>query len=176
MPNYCTLCGRSKTTDTSISLYHILKAPELRKCWLDSLVLSEDKVTADSRVCSKHFHDGNPKNVPLIHIGEKFSDRPRYERARGKQQASHEVVKQQLEQRTKRRCIRTHHSVSPSALLSSTPTSAASPSPSPLSTSLQSQISSPTSTDILSPSPVPHSAGVQSRPRSDWKCCLLIPT
>lgn len=161
MPNYCAVCGRSKATDTSISLYRIPKEPELRKRWLDSLGLSEDRVTADSRVCSKHFRDGNPKNVPSVHIGERFSDRPTCETPRGKRRASREVAKQQLEQHAKRRCIRTHHSVSPSALLSSTPTPATSPSPSPLSPPLQ-RISSPASPHFLTSSPVPHSVSVRS--------------
>ena len=84
MPNCCTVCGRSKAIDPSISLYHIPKQSDLQKYWLDGLNLSEDKVTGDSRVCSRHFHDRNPKNVPSIHIGEKFSDRPAGKTARGK--------------------------------------------------------------------------------------------
>ena len=127
MPNYCTVCGLSKAKDPSISLYRIPKEPELRKMWLESLSLTEDKICAESRVCSRHFRDGNPKNIPSLHIGKSFSDRPTDETARGKRRASRELLKQkrQSEPPAKRPCV---HSRSPSTHLSSTPTSAISPS------------------------------------------------
>ena len=66
MPNYCSLCGLSKAKNPSISLYRIPKGPELRKKWLESLPLTEDKICAESRVCSRHFRDWNPKKIPVV--------------------------------------------------------------------------------------------------------------
>ena len=93
-----------------------------------------DKICAESRVCSRHFRDGNPKNIPSLHIGKSFSDRPTDETVRGKRRASRELLKhkRQSEPPPKRPCV---HSHSPR---SSTPTSAISasfslPSPTPLS-------------------------------------------
>ena len=149
MPNYCTVCGLSKAKDPSISLYRIPKEPELRKIWLESLSLTDDKICAESRVCSRHFRDGNPKNIPSLHIGKSFSNRPTDETVRGKRRASRELLKhkRQSEPPPKRPCV---HSHSPR---SSTPTSAisasfslSSPTPlSPLPTSLSSPILSPSS-------------------------------
>ena len=134
MPNYCTVCGLSKAKDPSLSLYRIPKEPELRRIWLESLSLTDDKICAESRVCSRHFRDGNPKNIPSLHIGKSFSDRPTDETVRGKRRASRELLKhkRQSEPPPKRPCV---HSHSPR---SSTPTSAISasfslPSPTPLS-------------------------------------------
>ena len=93
MPNYCTVCGLSKAKDPSLSLYRIPKEPELRRIWLESLSLTDDKICAESRVCSRHFRDGNPKNIPSLHIGKSFSDRPTDETVRGKRRASRELLK-----------------------------------------------------------------------------------
>lgn len=159
MPNYCTVCGQSKAKDLSLSLYQIPKEPELRKSWLENLGFVEDKIAAESRVCSRHFRDGNPKNVPSLYIGKRFSDRPAEKTPRGKRQASREVLKhKQLHAKRPCKCI--CQSLSPSALVSLPPTSATSPTLPPLSPTLLSQSSTSVSPPILSPSSV--HLGVQS--------------
>lgn len=102
MPNYCIICGSSKSQDAFISLYCFPKQLELRKKWLDGLHLTPDNVECDSRVYSKHFRDGNPKTVPSYQIGAKFAEPPSMETARRKRRVSREL--QQKEQ--KRQCIR----------------------------------------------------------------------
>ena len=43
---------------------------------LSSLSLAEADVMENSRVCSMHFRDGNPSNVPSCSIGAKFASQP----------------------------------------------------------------------------------------------------
>ena len=152
MPNHCIVCGLSKAKDCSISLYRIPKEPELRRMWLESLSLTADKISAEVRVCSRHFRDGNPKIIPSLHVGKSFSDRPTDETDRGKRRASRELLKhkRQSEPPAKRPCVHSSFSYSPTTQLSSTPTSAASaslslPSPTPLSPVPSSPILSPPS-------------------------------
>ena len=93
MPSVCCTCGRSKEKDPDISLHRFPKSPEGKKKWMDGLNLSEDVITPESRVCSRHFRDGNPKNPPSIHLGEKFTSGPSIETERGKRRASREVAR-----------------------------------------------------------------------------------
>lgn len=129
MPNYCIVCGSSKSKDPSISLYHFPKQLELRKKWLDGLRLTPDNVECDSRVCSKHFRDGNHKTVPSYQIGARFAEPPSMETARGKRRASRELW--QKEQ--KRPCMQSQLPLLISPLspptLSSTPLAALSVPP-----------------------------------------------
>ena len=97
MPSYCIICGSSKQNESNISLYRIPKKPELRQSWLAGLNLVEEDVTKDSRVCSKHFRDGNSRNIPSIFIGKKFADLPSMDTDRGKHRATREKkVREQL--------------------------------------------------------------------------------
>ena len=73
MPNYCTVCGLSKST---ISLFRLPKEPGWRKTWLENLGLLEQDLTTESRICSRHFRDGNPQNMPSLHIEKEFSAKP----------------------------------------------------------------------------------------------------
>ena len=138
MPNYCVVCGLSKSSDPTISLFRLPKEPGRRKLWLDNLGFHEQGVTTESRVCSRHFRDGNPQNAPSLDIGKEFSERPTNITPREKRHASREIAKVQL---AKRSCTHT------------SPTSAVSPTsglPSPLSlTSTPSQSPSSGCTHVL---------------------------
>ena len=76
MPNNCRIYGRrTKSEDIHITLHRFPKNPIIRK-WLDGLNLTEDDITTESRICSMHFRDGNPKTIPSAHLGVKFASAP----------------------------------------------------------------------------------------------------
>ena len=82
-----------------VSESHFIAFPKnanIRKKWLGGLELSEDDITTDSRVCSMHFRDGNPKTIPSAYLGVKFASAPLSNTIRGKRCASHESAKKQL--------------------------------------------------------------------------------
>ena len=105
MPNCCIVCGISKAKDPAVSLYRFPKQPDLRAKWLASLHLTNEEVKSESRVCSRHFRDSNPKTIPSLHIGSKFAQPPLMETARGKRRATREL---KLNDKSKRVCIRTN--------------------------------------------------------------------
>ena len=94
MPSHCIICGSSKNSDPNLSLYRIPKQTDLRRSWLRGLQLSEEDLTKDARVCSKHFRDGNSKTIPSIFIGERFAYRAPVDSSRGKRRASREARKE----------------------------------------------------------------------------------
>ena len=76
MGGSCIVCGKKKSLRHKISLHRLPKKHEVRTKWLNGLSLAEADVTENSRVCSMHFRDGNPSNVPSCSIGAKFAAQP----------------------------------------------------------------------------------------------------
>ena len=150
IPNHCIVSGGSKAKDPSISLYWLPKQPELRKKWLNDLHLTDSKVNSDSRVCSRHFRDSNPKTIRSLHIGARFSEPPLMGTARGKRRATRELQLTMKDQHLNRPCIRTStcSSVSGKNVLSPTLSSHASP---PSTHLPPSSPSAPSSSPPLSP-------------------------
>ena len=144
MPNYCIVCGLSRAQDPNISLYRIPKRPELQKALLEGLGLTQEDITADTRVCSMHFRDGNPKTIPSAHLGTKFAERPSKDTAREKRRASRESQ----HHHAKRLCV---HTSSPAQ---------GSPPPSPLPEPLV--VSPPRSTPECSESSCSNVSVIQS--------------
>ena len=101
MPNCCIVCGNSKAKDPSIRLYRFPKQPVLRAKWVAGLQLTNNDIKCESRVCSRHFRDSNPKTIPSVHIGPEFAAPPQMETARGKRRATHDEKSV-----TKRVCLR----------------------------------------------------------------------
>lgn len=73
MPNSCVYCGHGKKRGERISLFRFPKDEPKRQQWLAGLDLSEDMVSEDSRVCSRHFLHGDPKNIPSKNLGKSFA-------------------------------------------------------------------------------------------------------
>ena len=74
--DFCILCGNSrlKKGDSSRLSYHRFpKNLEKRTQWLRAFQLSADVIKDHSRVCSRHFYGGDPKNGPDPNVGRKFA-------------------------------------------------------------------------------------------------------
>lgn len=59
--------------------------------------MAEEDVLPDSRICSKHFRDGDRRSVPSTSIGEKFALCPSLDTSRGKRWATRASRKEQQE-------------------------------------------------------------------------------
>ena len=66
----CIVCGNSKAKDASICL-HWFPAGEIK--WIEAMGLSESSVKQHSRICSRHFRNGDPVNGPDKSLGKKFA-------------------------------------------------------------------------------------------------------
>ena len=85
MPGHtCVVCGTTPTQDPDASFHRLPSDPERRASWLDAFGLEESQLKAQSRVCCRHFRDGNAKNEPIVSLGKRFaspvkSKNPRHE-------------------------------------------------------------------------------------------------
>ena len=78
------------------------------KKWLRGLSLTENDITENSRVCSTHFHDGNPCNIPSHSVGVKFAAQPNVDSERNKRaQKRHASLKMCTPPSSKRPCSQT---------------------------------------------------------------------
>lgn len=82
----CVFCGNTRASAPSISFHRFPANPENRAVWLRVFQLDESDLKPFSRVCSRHFPDGDAKKEPEVNLGERFAspkkrDHPRAQRA-----------------------------------------------------------------------------------------------
>ena len=80
----CIVCGNKRSSPNKVSMHRFSKKQEVRMQWLGSLSLTQLDITENSRVCSIHFHDGNPCNIPSWSVGPKFATQPDVDSERSK--------------------------------------------------------------------------------------------
>ena len=83
MPHSCIYC-HAKTTSSKVSMFRFPANLEKRRQWLEALDMTEDLITQNSRVCSKHFLHGNPSSPPLANLGKRFASPKKVDTARSK--------------------------------------------------------------------------------------------
>ena len=70
------MCGNSRTNDPQVG-FHCFpsdhKNPERRALWLSVFGKTENDVTSNSRVCSRHFPSGNVKLSPVSTLSKRFA-------------------------------------------------------------------------------------------------------
>ncbi len=74
MPGHkCFVCGNTLALDSRITFHPIPSSPETRVGWLRALGVQESDVNPSSRVCCKHFPDGDPLKTPSLALGKRFA-------------------------------------------------------------------------------------------------------
>ena len=80
----CCVCGNSH--DPGVSFHRIPKEPERRALWLRVFELREEDIKPCTRICSRHFPEGDAKKTPNVTLGKRFASPikkgPRAKRAR----------------------------------------------------------------------------------------------
>ena len=64
----CRVCGNNQAKDPGISFHRFSWDPLVRSKWLEVFQLQESDLRPSTRVCSRHFPDGNVKNMPSVNI------------------------------------------------------------------------------------------------------------
>ncbi len=82
----CIVCGSTHSQDPSVSFHRLPSDPGKRASWLCVFAIDERRLKSQSRVCSRHFPDGDTKKEPLANLGKRFaspikSKHPRAKRA-----------------------------------------------------------------------------------------------
>ena len=66
------VCGNTKAKDSSVTFHRIPKEPEKRALWIKCFDLVED-IKESTRVCCRHFPNGNVQQAPSINVGKCFA-------------------------------------------------------------------------------------------------------
>ena len=86
----CVVCGNSSRMDPKASFHRFPSNPERRSTWLRVFGMEEQQLRTQSRVCSRHFPDGDTKKDPSLTLGKRFASpvkvgEPRAKRARSRE-------------------------------------------------------------------------------------------
>ena len=69
----CIVYGKTRKNEPKLAFHCFLKDAEKSAKWLKEFELSENQAKSHSRVCSRHFHDGDPQNGPEMTLGKRFT-------------------------------------------------------------------------------------------------------
>lgn len=74
MPATCIVCHskHKKKDDRTVSMFRFPSDKETHDKWLSSLELRREDVKPHSRVCSRHFLNGDPSQIPSLHLGKRL--------------------------------------------------------------------------------------------------------
>lgn len=148
MPGYsCVVCGNTSAKDKNASLHRFPSVPEKRSRWLEAFQISEDLIRSHSRVCCRHFRDGDATKEPIVSLGKRFASPIKMKTSRAKRAKIRNSTRELQKMRS---------SLSPPFPCSSTK------SPTPPSTPHTSPLQSPTPHTSPPQSPTPHTSLPQS--------------
>ena len=66
----CCVCDNTQSKDPTVSFHRIPKNIAIRATWLKVFELSESDIKASSRVCSRHFPNGDVRKAPNMTLGK----------------------------------------------------------------------------------------------------------
>ena len=94
MPGHtCIVCGNKPAHDPSASFHRIPKDPHRRAGWLRGLGIVEGDLKDHSRVCCRHFPEGDSTKKPPISLGKRFASPIKRKDPRAKRAKAREVAK-----------------------------------------------------------------------------------
>ena len=69
----CCVCNNNRAKDPAVSFHRIPRNKATRAKWLEVFNLTENAIKPSSRVCSRHFPDGDVKKDPSMTVGKFIS-------------------------------------------------------------------------------------------------------
>ena len=100
MPGHtCTVCGNNRSQDPSVSFHRFPSNPDRRARWLSVFGMEESELRSQTRVCSRHFPDGDAKTEPMATLGKRFTSPIKGKLPRAKRAKSRDVSKEFAEMR-----------------------------------------------------------------------------
>ena len=110
------VCGNTRASDPSVSFHRFPANPVKRAVWLRVFQMDASDLKPYSRVCSRHFPDGDAKKEPEVNLGKRFASPKKRDHPRAKRAKRRDSEKELAELRLK------SPTVSPSTSRSVTPT------------------------------------------------------
>ena len=95
MPGHtCIICGNNPSKDPGVSFHRFPSDASRRLKWRDVFGIGESELKPQSRVCSRHFPDGNTKKDPVVTLGKRFASPLKATHPRAKRAKAREINKQ----------------------------------------------------------------------------------
>ena len=69
----CCVCGNTKAHDPSVTFHRIPFDKKRRTLWIEIFNLKEEDFKESTRVCCRHFPDGDPNMSPSVQLGKRFA-------------------------------------------------------------------------------------------------------
>ena len=66
-------CGQVKRKNEQLSMFRFPSDKAKKEVWLRSLGLSQADISVNTRICSRHFLNGNSSNIPAPDLGKRFA-------------------------------------------------------------------------------------------------------
>ena len=66
----CLICGSTQVKDPGVSFHRFPRDPVVGSAWLEAFQLLVTSLKPSTRVCSRHFHDDDVKDVPSMSVGK----------------------------------------------------------------------------------------------------------
>ena len=88
----CIVCGNSKTKDPNISLHRFPAGEVKKRRWIEIMELIKGTVKPHSRICSRHFRNGDLSSGPERTLGKKFASPKKLYSKRSKRAQQRDIV------------------------------------------------------------------------------------
>ena len=69
----CVVCGNNHVKDQSVSMHRFPRDTMKKKKWIKTLGLNEDDIKDHHPVCSRHFPNADPHNMPELSLVKRFA-------------------------------------------------------------------------------------------------------
>ena len=69
----CVVCGNTKAKDGDVTFHRVPRDPKRRALWLQVFNIREEVVKKSTRVCCRHFPDGDCSKEPSMCLGKRFA-------------------------------------------------------------------------------------------------------
>ena len=89
----CVYCGNTCQKDSSVSMHRFPQDPKLRSQWIKALKLDDSDIKSYHRLCSRHFPQGDRKNMPSSSLGKRFAFPKKYWTSRAKRPNNRQAEK-----------------------------------------------------------------------------------
>ena len=85
MPGHtCIVCGNTSSQDPDTSFHRLPSDPKRIASWLKAFGVNDSQLKSQSRVCCRHFRDGDSKKEPLVSLGKRYASPIKGKHARAK--------------------------------------------------------------------------------------------
>ena len=69
----CIVCKHTRARDPGVHMHRFPANPDKRQEWCEALCLQEKDLRSNTRVCSRHFPNGDISNLPSLSVGKRFA-------------------------------------------------------------------------------------------------------